>query len=146
MSVTRLHRRARWLLVGSLGLSATIACARDGGVILDDWGPPAGYAILTGTVRRSTGAPLPTVAVTFARCESPVGGFLAADTTDVAGRFQVVAHLPPRGFIPASVVDTLRLRCGEALQWSGVTQDSVWVRFAPTVAAAPTTRVDLVIP
>jgi hypothetical protein len=133
------------LVVGAVALSALAGCADDG-VVFDNWGPPAGYAVLAGTARQAGGAPVAGLPVAFTRCGAPVGGFLAADTTDAAGRFRVAAQLPPRGLLPPGVADTLQLRCKVILAWNGVVHDSVYVRFASTVEAAPITTVDLTLP
>jgi len=129
-----------------IALGLLTACSAGDGVIVDDWGPPAGYAVLTGTVRHAGGAPAPGVEVAFSRCASPLGGFLAAATTDAAGRFRASGQLPPVGAFPVREVETLRLRCDVFLDRSGVARDSITVRFAPSIQAAPVTTIDLVAP
>lgn len=141
MARLRCHAR-EW--IGLIGVAALAACRS--GDIVDDWGPPAGYAVLAGAVHQPGGAGAAGVEVTFTRCGDPVGGFLAAATTDVAGRFHAEAQLPPRGVLPRGITDTLKLRCYVFLDRSGVVRDSVSIRFAPTRAAAPTTTIDLVVP
>lgn len=127
-----------------VAVATLVACSS--GRIVDNWGPPAGYAVLRGKVSQTSGAPAAKVEVAFSRCASPVGGFLASTTTDAAGQFRVEAQLPPQGVLPSGIADTLRLRCDVFLDRSGVARDSVWVRFAATAQEAPTTIVDLVAP
>lgn len=67
------------------GAIAVAACRDRGLTIVDDYGPPAGYAILAGNVRQAGGAAAGSAEVMFTRCGSPVGGFLAAATTDSTG-------------------------------------------------------------
>ena len=141
MARRRCHAR-EWS--GLIGVAAIAACG--GGVDVDDYGPPAGYAVLAGAVRQPGGTGAAGIEVTFTRCATQVGGFLAAATTDAAGRFRAEAHLPPRGVLPRGITDTLALRCYVFLDRSGVVRDSVSIRFAPTREAAPVTTVDLMLP
>ncbi len=127
-------------------VAVLVAACGGSGIIEDDWGPPAGYALLTGAVRHVDGSPMGGAEVWYARCESPIGGVLAADTTDAAGRYSVVAALPPTGVLPAGVADTLRLRCDVFVGRGAAAVDSVRVRFGPTRAAAPATALDLTVP
>lgn len=122
------------------------ACRASDTVIVDDWGPPAGYAVLTGTVRRTSGALAAGVEVMFTRCASPVGGYLTGATTDAAGHFRATGQLPPRGVLPPGIADTLRLRCDVFLDRAGVVRDSVTVRFAATTQSSPVITIDLVAP
>jgi hypothetical protein len=127
-------------------VAAIVAACGDGGAIVDDWGPPAGYALLTGAVRHADGAPAGGAEVTYTGCEPPLGGFLAAGTTDAAGRYRVVAALPPRGLFPPVAADTLRPRCDVHVGRGGTPVDSVRVRFGPTRADAPATALDVTVP
>lgn len=137
------HRRP----LAFVALAALVsACGTRSGEIVDNWGPPAGYAVLAGSVQRLGGAPAAGVEVDIGRCGSPVGGLLAFTTTDAAGQFHTDAQLPPVGLLPAGIADTLRLRCYVSLDRSGVTLDSVIVRFGVTRQDAPTTAVALAVP
>ena len=48
-----------------------LAC-RDGYVITDNWGPPAGYAAVQGTVRDTSGTPAPNTRVSITRCSDTI--------------------------------------------------------------------------
>jgi hypothetical protein len=122
---------------------AVQAC--DDGTIVDNYGPPAGYAVLTGSISKASGTPVAQSEVLFTRCTSPIGGFLAADTTDDAGLFRVVAELPPVGVLPRSIADTLRVRCDIFVNRATVASDSVVVRFGRAPEQAPINSLRVVI-
>ncbi len=125
---------------------ALLASCGDRGVIIDDWGPPAGYTVLVGTVRQPSGAPAVGVEVIFGKCESPIGGFLTTAMSDAAGRFRATGALPPVGLFSADQVAELRVRCEVDLNRRGAPRDSVIVGFATTLEAAPVTSIDLIYP
>lgn len=141
MSIRRLEFG---LLVGASLL--TVGCEAPGAVIIDDWGPPAGYAVVTGTVRMANGTPVGNAEVSVSRCGSPIGGFLAMDLTDGNGHFRAVGQLPPSGALPAGIADTLRLNCSVFLDRTGVVRDSVVVSFGRTLESAPANVVNPVWP
>jgi hypothetical protein len=111
----------------------------------DDWGPPAGYAVVAGTVVTAAGAPAGGVEVLLSRCASPVGGYLGRATTDAAGRYRVEGALPPVGFLRAAP-DTLRVRCAVFTDRTGVARDSLVVRFRAAAAGPPLQQLDLRLP
>ena len=132
------------VLVIMVGVTSLQGChAR--GAEEDNYGPPAGYAVLAGAVRDTSGAAIANVVIAFTRCASPIGGFLAAATSDSAGVFRVVAALPPVGVLPRGIADTLRLRCYVFVARSGIVRDSVLVRFATPRNRAPLTEAFLVV-
>jgi len=137
--------RPSWLAYAALA-AMLAACSEGSGIIEDDWGPPAGYAVLAGTLQRATGGPAAGVKVSFTRCGSPINGYLASTTSDAAGIFRVGAQLPPIGFLPRLAVDSVQLHCYVFLDRTGTIRDSVIVRFAGTAQAAPVTSLALQIP
>lgn len=138
--------KRRLFAAASMMLATTLAACADERIIVDDWGPPVGYARLNGTVQQADGAPAANVGVTFTRCGPPIGGFLTAATTTAAGTFEATAHLPPIVAVSRFVVDTLQLRCAVLLDRASIARDSVTVRFGAAAATAPTTRVTLRLP
>lgn len=120
-------------------------------VIVDDWGPPAGYAAISGTVRTAAGAPVAGVEVAFSRCGSPLGGFLGADHTDAQGAYRARGSLPPIGALPRLDLDTLRVTC-EVLVGRAPPPDptpavdTLEIRFASSESAVVPQRLDLTIP
>jgi len=137
--------RPSWLEYAALA-AMLAACSEGSGIIEDDWGPPAGYAVLAGTLERATGGPAAGVEVSFTRCGSPINGYLASTTSDAAGIFRVGAQLPPIGFLPRLAVDSVQLHCYVFLDRTGTIRDSVFVRFAGTSQAAPVTSLALQVP
>ena len=139
-----MYRRS-WLGWGALA-TMLAACRVGSGIIEEDWGLPAGYAVLSGTLQRANGGPAAAVEVSFTRCGSPINGYLASTTSDAAGIFRVGAQLPPIGFLPRLAVDSLQLHCYVFLDRTGTIRDSVIVRFAGTSQAAPVTSLALQVP
>ncbi len=95
-----------------------LAC-RDGYVIIDNWGPPAGYAAVQGTVRDASGS-----------------------------SYRVDGSLPPVGVLPRSMLDTLRIHCDIFLGAPGAAAavDTITPRFAPSRdSVVPSVR-DLLLP
>ena len=137
----RLHRR----LLGCLLLGGVAACDR-GYTIVDNWGPPAGYAVVAGVVTTAAGTPAADVEVVLTRCASPLGGYLGRASTDAAGRYRLEGALPPRGAFPAVAVDTLAVRCQVFTDRTGVARDSLVVRFRAEPAGPPLQQLDLRIP
>lgn len=133
------------IVVASLAIAAVgAACGDD--IIGDNRGPPAGYAILNGTVQQADGGPAAGVEVSFSRCGDPIGGFLTSTTSTAAGTFQVEAHLPPVGLRPSLVAASVQLRCDVFLDRTGIARDSVVLRFAAAASNAPVTRLMLRLP
>ena len=123
---------------------ALVACDQ---VVVDDWGPPAGYASIDGRVTRASGAPVASAEVAFARCDAPLGGFLGAAATGSDGGYHLEGALPPRGAFPSSMnADTLRVRCRVIVNRDGVARDSIDVQFRRERPAAPLQALDVVLP
>lgn len=122
----------------------TLGCDGPGTVIVDDWGPPAGYGVVAGTVRMANGTPVGNAEVLVSRCGGPVGGFFAVDLTDRDGHFRAAGILPPAGVLPAGIADTLRVTCYVFYDRTGVVRDSVVVRFGRTPESAPTQVLNLI--
>lgn len=121
----------------------TLGCDGFGTDIDDGYGPPAGYAVVAGTVRMANGMPVANAEVGIGGCASSVGGFHASDVTDGAGYFRAVGTLPPVGVLPLGIADTLRVHCYVSYDRSGIVRDSVVVRFGRTLESAPTQIVNL---
>jgi hypothetical protein len=131
-------------LLGSVLVIGLAACDR-GYTIADDWGPPAGYAVVAGTVTNAAGVPVSGVEVMLTRCVSPIGGYLGAASTDAAGRYRIEGALPPRGAFPVAV-GTLLVRCYAFTDRTGVARDSLVVRFRLDPAGPPLQQLDLRLP
>ena len=130
-------------LAGSLTLLSVLADCRSI-VIIDDWGPSAGYTLVTGLVSTATGTPARGAEVTLSRCSSPVGGFLASALTDNAGRYRLLGALPPIGF--PGLLDTLEVRCDVFVNRTLVPSGPVSLRFAADSQNAPHTTLDVPAP
>lgn len=101
-SRTMSYRRApRLVLVASLA-GGVVSCADR--TIVDDFGPPAGFATISGAVFHGS-QPVSNVPVAVSGCEEPIGGLAATSQTDAAGMFSADAALPPAGAV--SFPDTL---------------------------------------
>jgi hypothetical protein len=133
------------VLVFVAGVVSLHACDVPGTQNDDNYGPPAGYAILAGSVRNVDGTAVANAEIAFTLCGSPIGGFLVTATTDSTGVYRAVAHLPPVGVLPRGIADTLRLRCYLVVARSGVVRDSVLIRFATSVSSAPVTEASIVL-
>jgi hypothetical protein len=131
-------------LLGCL-LLGVAACDR-GYTIVDNWGPPAGYAVVAGVVTTAAGTPAADVEVVLTRCASPLGGYLGQASTDAAGRYRLEGALPPRGALPTVAVDTLAVRCQAFTDRTGVARDSLVVRFRAEPAGPPLQQLDLRLP
>ena len=91
-------------------------------VIEDDWGPPAGYATIQGSVEDSSGEALADVTVFRSFClleeqdlrpsTDSIGLSYTKAITDDEGRYKMTEALPPVGVFPDYEGDTLRLECG----------------------------------
>jgi hypothetical protein len=112
---------------------------------VDSYGPPAGYAVVAGTVTTAAGSPAAGSEVVLARCASPIGGYLGSATSDAAGRYRLEGALPPIGAFPA-VVDTLRVRCAVFTDRTGVPRDSLTVHFRAERAGRPLQQFDIRLP
>ena len=126
---------------------AHLAC-RDGYVIIDNWGPPAGYAAVQGTIRDVSGTPAPNTWVSITRCNDPIGGFFGKSIADEQGSYRVDGSLPPVGVLPRSALDTLRVHCDIFLGAPGaaIAVDTITLRFAPSRdSVVPSVR-DLLLP
>jgi hypothetical protein len=130
--------RRGWSL---LGLAIALAC--DGGTIIDDWGPPAGFTTIVGTVRRADNTPASAINLSFTDCTLPVGGFLAFTTTDGQGRYRLEGTLAPGLRVDA---DTVRVKCEVRAGPPPLVLDTVDVRFWRQQSAVVPTVVDLRFP
>jgi hypothetical protein len=133
-------------VVGSCVGFLLIAAACDIGVIRDDWGPPAGYAAVEGTVtRQGTGARVTAAEVWIARCDGLIG-HLGSGHTDERGVYRVTGSLPPVGAMPGVSLDTLRVRCEAGVRPDTASLDSVSLRFFRTPAEVVPHTLDLQVP
>ena len=111
-------------------LAAALSACDDDGIIREDWGPPAGYAAVEGTVTLvGAGIPGAGLELLFTRCASPIGGYLGRTVADAQGRYRLDGALPPSRLLPNLVVDTLRVRCHVFTDLTGQARDSLVVRF-----------------
>jgi hypothetical protein len=123
-----------------------LAC-REGYRIVDDFGPPAGYAAVQGTIRYGSGVPTPNTRVTFTRCANPIGGSFGEDISDHQGGYRVDGSLPP-DVLPRATLDTLRVRCDVFVGPLGaeIVVDTLSLRFAASRdSVVPSVR-DLTLP
>lgn len=127
--------------IALLASLATLGCSAH--TIVDDWGPPAGFARLVGTVTDSAGAPIRDAEVLVSRCSSPVGGLLGSTRTDADGRYRPTGALAPVGAFPGDP-DNVRVHCAALVDRSPVL-DSVEVRFAADSLAQAPQVVDLTV-
>ena len=139
-----------WLTRFSLIVAPAVvqlAC-RDGYIIIENWGPPAGYAAVQGTIRDASGTPAPNTWVSITRCSDPIGGFFGQSIADQQGSYRVDGSLPPVGVLPRSTLDTLRVHCDILLGAPGAATavDTITLRFAPSRdSVVPSVR-DLLLP
>jgi hypothetical protein len=123
-----------------------VAAACDPGIIRDDWGPPAGYAAVEGTVTRlDTGAPLASAEVWIARCDELIG-YLGSTHTDERGTYHVTGSLPPVGAMGGVSLDTLRVRCEAGVSRGTASLDSVSLQFFRTRGEVVPHTLDLQVP
>ncbi len=84
----------------------------DDGIIVDDWGPSAGEAVVRGTVRDASGDPVAAgMEVLLTLCGPPVGGLAGRGSTDGAGGYSVTGGLPPAGAFPGPLPDSVLVTC-----------------------------------
>src|SRR5256885_13144652 len=93
-----------WLTRFSLIVAPAVlqlAC-RDGYIIIENWGPPAGYAAVQGTIRDASGTPAPNTWVSITRCSDPIGGFFGQRIADPDAPDPVVGSVSPVGVLAPS--------------------------------------------
>jgi hypothetical protein len=115
-------------------------------VIVDDWGPPAGFTVVEGTVRRANGTPANLIFLSLTQCTNPLVDFLGSTTTDNQGRYRIEGQLGPVGLLPRVDADTLRDRCVLLTGPPPLPLDSVEVRFWRDRAAVVPLVVNLQFP
>lgn len=123
MSETMERHRGR-LASAVVLVTACLITACDGDVIIDDFGPPSGYARVEGRLLRADGTPGPEgMEVALTRCGLPIGGLAGSSETVAGGDFSVVGELPPVDLFPAEA-DSLLVECeliaGRGFAESGV--------------------------
>ena len=133
------------ILVRRLSLAVSAICACRSGDIIDDWGPPAGYAVVSGILRTAAGVPISDANVSITRCDSPIGGYLGSDSTDATGFYEVKGQLPPVGLLRVST-DTLRIQCFAFVNYDGVARDSLQVQFSAEARAPAHQTLNLTLP
>src|SRR6185503_16058316 len=91
-----------------LGVISTVILLSTGcdDEIIDDYGPPAGWSRVIGTVSRSNGMAAAQFRVAITLCEAH--GIVSEDRTDSTGAFSLEASLPPVGIVGQLNVDTLK--------------------------------------
>jgi hypothetical protein len=128
----------------ALSMSLAMAgCNSD--TIVDDWGPSAGYARLTGRVTTTAGLPISGAEVSVARCSHPIVGMIGSALTSTDGTYSITGALPPVGLLPPVRADTIRARCGVFINRSPMPVDSIDVRFAADSLALPRQVLDLTV-
>ena len=125
-------------------LVASAACD-EGYIIVDDYGPPAGFTAVEGTVRRANGVPAGFTPLSLV-CTNPVAEFPGYTTSDNQGRYRIDGQLGPVGLLPRLDADTLRAQCVLRTGPPPLTLDSVEVRFWRDRAAVVPLVVDLQFP
>jgi len=131
----------RLATISALG-SSILSC---GGLVDREFGPPAGWTILTGKVLLESGVGAVGVQVALARC-TPPAGFLGTALTNRAGEYRIEGILPPRGLMDPFSLDTLQVRCGVFLELEEAQRDSVTLRFGPDRATAPVHELNIQLP
>lgn len=126
-----------WLAVGAGACSNT--------VIIDNWGPPAGYALVTGSVRTAAGRTVANAEVMLSRCALPLDGYLWSGVTDAQGFYQVRANLPPIGLFPVRA-DTVQIRCYVFVDRASTANDSIDVHFSADSRAPAVQTLDIMLP
>ena len=124
-------------------LAIVCGCGTD---IVDNWGPPAGFGALQGTIRQASTLPAAGTRVGVARCSPPLG--FGEDISDGQGRYRVDVSLPPIGLFPPEAVDSLRLYCTVFVGPRGdpILTDTITLAFAFTrEAVVPRVR-DFTLP
>ena len=125
-----------------------MAC-RGTDIIIDNWGPPAGYGAVAGVIRDASGAPKPNILVAVSICESPIVGFLGEAPSDGQGRYRVDGRLPPVGVTPASFnADTLRVKCDLLVgpRGAALVRDTVTVPFSRSLNSVQPAQRDVTLP
>ena len=112
---------------------------------MDNWGPPAGYARITGRVTSSAQTPIAGAEVLMTRCSSPTDGVLASAHTATDGTYHLTAFLPPIGLFPARA-DTVVVACDVIVNHREPPSASVEVRFAADSLAMRPQLLDLTVP
>ena len=127
-------------------LLCALANCDNGNVIVDDWGPPAGFTVVEGTVRRANGAPAGLVPLSLTRCTNPIVGSPGYTSTDNQGRYRIEGQLAPVGLLPGVDADTLRDHCVLLTGPPPLVLDSVEIHFWRARAAVVPLVVDLQFP
>jgi hypothetical protein len=130
------------LLSTACVLMAILACNN---VIVDDWGPPAGYGLVEGTVSRSSGGTAIGVTVSVWQCDEPMEGHGGSARTTGSGRYAIELRLPPVGVMSGLDADTLTVSCVVVANEDSTSKISVDVPFAETVQDVLPVIVNLVI-
>lgn len=128
--------------------------ACESSIILDDFGPPAGFTEVTGTVRTSTGTPVAQIEVSFSRCRQPSPfGVAPMAITNAEGAYQARGHLAPVGTFRSDFnADTLVVTCEVFVGRPPTTRDlamaldTVQLRFFGLEARVVPLRLDLTLP
>lgn len=123
-------------------------------IIFDDFGPPAGYTEITGTVRTSTGTPVALIEVSFSRCREPSHfGVSPMGITNAEGVYRARGHLAPVGAFRSDFnVDTLVVTCEVFVGRPPTTRDiatawdTIQLRFVSLEANVVPLKLDLTLP
>jgi hypothetical protein len=110
--------------------------------IVDEWGGPAGWSRVMGTVVRSNGTGAADLEILVTRCASPLGGLAGTGRTGPNGSFAVDASLPPAGVLLASVIDTLHTECTIVAD-RGFAEKVVELTWSTQRSSAPVVIVEL---
>lgn len=116
-------------------------------IVIDDFGPPAGFGAVAGLIQNAAGTPQVGMGVAISRCSAPVGGFFGDSSSDASGRYRVDGALAP-GFRGVLDVDTVRVSCELFVGPRGtpLVTDTVTIRFATVHSAVVPTIRDVTIP
>jgi hypothetical protein len=116
----------------------------DSDIIADDWGPPAGWAQVVGTVRNADGSFRANAVVRVSQCEVSEAGFASEGRTDASGRYSAWASLPPVGLYQMPPTGQLVSKCVVSGQWVELRASAeVELTFVPDKGNAEAVTVDL---
>lgn len=111
-------------------------------IISEDWGPPRGFAEITGTIRHQSGAPAIAHTILFSGCKPALASVENA-VTDGAGHYAVRAWLSPG--LPL-LADTVHVTCSVVIDFASPPVDSLELAFSPDSLRPVRETLDLTIP
>lgn len=129
-------------LAAATALTTGATACHDGQSLVENWGPPTGYAVITGTIRHTSGAPVVGQPIQFAGCHPDVATITPA-STDLTGAYGARAWLPPS---LTSRPDTVFVTCSVVLQLGAPPIDSLRLAFSADSLHPVRHSLDLTLP